>query len=45
MGESLDESGEKPAEDVVEIEAEPAAATDGDEPAPDAAAVAKEGGE
>ena len=43
MGESLDESQAKPAEDVVEIEAEPAA--DGDAPEPDAAAVATEGSE
>src|SRR5262249_20036667 len=35
MGESLDESNEKPADDdVVEIEAEVAAATDGDAPEP-----------
>jgi small subunit ribosomal protein S2 len=43
MGESI-ESEEKP-DDVVEIEAEPASAADGDTPAPDAAAVAKEGSE
>jgi len=45
MGESIDESAAKPDDDVVEIEAEPASAADGDAPAPDAAAVAKEGSE
>jgi small subunit ribosomal protein S2 len=45
MGESVDESGAKPDDDVVEIEAESAPGADGDTPAPDAAAVAKEGSE
>jgi small subunit ribosomal protein S2 len=44
MGESLDESEAKP-EDVVEIEAEPASAADGDTPEPNAPAAAKEGSE
>jgi small subunit ribosomal protein S2 len=44
MGESLDESA-KPADEVVEIEADPAAEADGDAPAPDTAAVGKEGSE
>jgi small subunit ribosomal protein S2 len=44
MGESIDESAEKP-DDVVEIEAEPASASDGDTPEPEEAAVAKEGSE